>query len=112
MDLIYGFLYIIAAQIGTFFQLQGQFMWPWLSKNTWAAALLGVPISYLYIISVKYTVNWFDGQLWPSRIIGFASGVVVYAIMTSVIFKEPLTMKTIVSVLLGMVILSIQLFWK
>ena len=68
MDLFYGFLLIIIAQIGTFFQLQGQFLWPWMSKNPWAPALLGFPISYLFIQSVKHTVTWFDGQLWPVQL--------------------------------------------
>jgi hypothetical protein len=112
MDLFYGFLLIIIAQIGTFFQLQGQFLWPWMSKNPWAPALLGFPISYLFIQSVKHTVTWFDGQLWPSRLIGFATGVVVYAIMAYILFREPVTLKTMISILLGMVILAIQLFWK
>jgi multidrug transporter EmrE-like cation transporter len=54
----------------------------------------------------------FNGQMWPSRLIGFSVGAVVFTWLSWLIFKEPLTLKTIVCLILAIGILIIQLFWK
>ena len=57
-------------------------------------------------------VAHFDGQLWPSRLVGFAAGAMVFTIMSSAWFKEPLSLKTLVCLGLALCIMLIQLFWK
>jgi hypothetical protein len=73
---------------------------------------MGLPISFLFMMSVKNFVGAFDGQIWPSRLIGFGIGVVVFTIMSHYIFKEPLTPKTLVCLGLGILIVLIQIFYK
>jgi len=73
MNFVLGFLYGLMAQIFTFFQLQGQFKYEWAKENPFYMSLLGIPLSLLYIQSVKYLVIHFDGQLWPSRLLGLES---------------------------------------
>jgi multidrug transporter EmrE-like cation transporter len=74
--------------------------------------LLGLPISYLFMISVKHFVAAYDGQIWPSRLIGFGIGVVVFSLMSHWLFKEPFTLKTLVCLGLGSLIVLIQILWK
>ncbi len=112
MKLLYGILLGLAAQILTFIQLQGLYKWEWMKGKMWAVVLLGIPISTLFIFSVRFMVEYFDGQLWPSRLIGFTIGTMVFAIMSMVLFGEPITPKTGVCLFLAFCILLIQLFIK
>jgi len=57
-------------------------------------------------------VQHFDGQLWPSRLIGFVIGTIMFTIMSVSLFGEPITIKTGVCLLLSLMILMVQLFWK
>jgi multidrug transporter EmrE-like cation transporter len=112
MKLVYGMLIGALAQILTFFQLQGQFKFKWMQEHPFLLSLLGVPISYLFLMSVKYMVAAYDGQLWPSRLIGYGVGVTVFIVMSKFWFGEELSLKTFTCLLLSISIILIQLFWK
>ena len=112
MNFIIGLLYGIIASILTFIQLQGQFKWEWFKHNTILVACMGIPISLLYLGSVKHLVEYFGGQLWPSRLMGFAVGAIIFTIMSYFWFGEPLTGKTLTCLGLAMAIMGIQIFWK
>jgi multidrug transporter EmrE-like cation transporter len=112
MNFILGLLYGIFAQIFTFIQLQGQFKFQWMKDNPVIMALFGFPLSLLYLQSVKHMVAHFEGQLWPSRLLGFAIGTVVFTGMSWAWFREPLSLKTLVCLGLAVCIMLIQLFWK
>jgi len=111
-NFLIGLTYGIVAQILTFFQLQGQFKYPIMRDNPFIMALFGVPISLLYIYSVKHLVAYFEGELWPSRLMGFAIGAIIFTVMSWVWFKEPLSLKTGICLGLSTCIMLIQLFWK
>ncbi len=110
--LLIGFIFGILAQIMTFFQLQGPLKFQWFKDNYWLTVLFGIPISMLFMYSVKNLVIAFDGSLWPSRLIGFSIGAIVFSIFSYLIFNEPITQKTGVCLTLAIAILLIQLFWK
>jgi hypothetical protein len=112
MNLIYGILWGLVAQIVTFLQLQGQIKYQILKNNTWFLVLMGLPISYMFMQSVKNFILAYNGQIWPSRLIGFGLGVIVFSVMASILFKEPFTLKTIVCIFLGLCIIAIQILWK
>jgi multidrug transporter EmrE-like cation transporter len=112
MKILYGIIFGTLAQILTFYQLQGQLKIEWFKNHPIIVAFLGVPISFLFMHSVKNMVDAYDGQLWPSRLIGFGIGVVVFTTMSYLLFKEPLTTKTLICLGLGVCIILIQLFWK
>jgi multidrug transporter EmrE-like cation transporter len=111
-SLLIGILFGFMAQVGTFFQLQGQLKYQWFKDHYWLLVLMGIPISMLFMFSVKNMVIAFDGQMWPSRLIGFSIGAIVFTWLSWLIFKEPLTLKTAICLTLAMGILIIQLFWK
>ena len=112
MYIIYGIIWGVIAQIVTYLQLQGQIKYEFLKQNTWFTVLMGLPISYMFMQSVKNFVLAFNGQIWPSRLIGFGIGVIVFTIMSELLFKEPFTLKTGICLFLGLLIILTQLFWK
>lgn len=113
MNFILGILFATIAQGLTFIQLQGQFKWDCMKDHPFIVACIGgVPISLLYIFSVKYLVLAYDGEKWPSRLLGFAIGAIVFTLMSWMWFKEPLTTKTLVCLALAVCIMLIQLIWK
>ena len=105
-------LFMILGQIGSFMQLQGSIKYGWSEKYLWLLLLSGIPISWLYIKSVNLYVQGFGGQIWPSRLIGFGLGVVIFTILSSVLFQEHLNLKTVISLILAFTIVAIQIFWK
>jgi hypothetical protein len=112
MNFIIGLLYGVLAQILTFVQLQGQFRYPWMKDNPLIMAAFGFPLSFLFLMSVKHMVTYFEGQLWPSRLVGFAVSVVVFTFMSWIWFREPITLKTGICLILSLAIMGVQIFWK
>ena len=112
MNIIYGILFGLLGQIGSYMQLQGSMNLGWYPKYFWPVLLMSVPLSWFYLKSVEHFVAAFDGQLWPSRLIGFGLGITIFSIMSHYMFKEPFTPKTIVCICLGLTIIGIQILWK
>ena len=112
MNIFWGIVWGILAQVTTFLQLQGRLKYDILKDNMWFTILMGIPISFMFMQSVKYFIDAFDGQIWPSRLLGFGLGVIVFTIMSELLFKEPITAKTGICLGLGLCIILVQLFWK
>ena len=112
MNIIYGMLFGLLGQVGSFMQLQGAMKLGWYPKYFWPVLFMSIPLSWLYLKSVEHFVAAFDGQLWPSRLIGFGLGITIFSIMSHYLFKEPFTPKTIVCIGLGLIIIGIQILWK
>lgn len=110
--LLIGVLFGVIAQIMTFFQLQGPIKYDWFKNHYWLVVLMGIPISMLFMFSVKNMVLAFGGQMWPSRLIGFSIGAIVFTYFSWSLFGEPLTLKTIICLFLAVSILMVQLFMK
>lgn len=110
MNLFYGVLYGILAQIITFLQLQGNVKWNWFDKYPIPILLSSIPLTWLYIKSVENLVTAFGGELWPSRLIGFGVGVIVFTLMSHFIFNEVIGLKTIICLLLAFCIILVQLY--
>lgn len=110
MNLLYGVLYGILAQIVTFLQLQGSIKWNWFEKYPIPILLSSIPLTWLYIKSVEHLVSAYGGQLWPSRLIGFGVGVIVFALMSHFIFNETIGLKTLICLMLAVCIILVQLY--
>jgi hypothetical protein len=100
------------GQIGSFMQLQGATKFGWYDKYLWLILLSSIPISYLYIKSVSLYVEGFGGQIWPSRLIGFAIGIIVFTILSITVFKEHFSVKTLICLILAISIVGVQIFYK
>jgi len=111
-NLILSLIIVVIAQALAYLQLQGQFFWNWAKTHPLLMSFFGVPISLLLIYFTKYCAIAFEGQVWPGRLIGFAVGAIVFALLSHFIMSEQFTQKTIVSLFLAAGILLIQIFWK
>ena len=98
----------IIIHIFIWFQLNGQLIWDSFKNNTWLMCLMGVPISYGWIIFTRVGYEGF-GELWPLRLIGFATGMISFSIITWIFMDEGITLKIFISIILSILILLIQL---
>ena len=110
--LLLGIIFGILGQVFSFMQLQGSIKYGWYQKYPILILLSSIPAAWFYIKSVEHLVAWGDGQLWPSRLIGFGIGMIVFVLLSMVLFKEPLTLKTLTCLMLAASILLVQIFWK
>ena len=99
---------LFVAQIVIWFQLNGQLKWEWFKDNYFLMSLMGIPISYMLLLTTKYGFQGF-GELWPIRLMGFATGMISFPFITYFILGEGITLKTGVSILLAIVIMLLQL---
>ena len=111
-NLVTGLLLFFISHIIIWFQVNGQFVWPWAKENPMLMAILGFPISYVLIIATKHIVTGFEGLLWPGRLVGFGSGMIVMAILTWAFMGEGISTKTLVSLVLAITLVMLQIFWK
>ena len=111
MKIVYAMLLAALAQVISFVQLQGQLAWKFPREHPMIMMLLGLPISYIFIKTTKLFNEHYEAN-WPGRLIGFGVGIIVFVTLSIILFKEPLTAKTLVCLLLASMILTIQIFWK
>jgi hypothetical protein len=100
------------AQTMIWYQTNSQFFSNWVKERPLLMAVLGIPISYLLIYASRYVVAGFDGQLWPGRLIGFSTGMIIMAVLTYYHLDEGITLKTGVTLMLALIIVMVQLYWK
>ena len=112
MNYVIAILYGLVAQTITFLQLQGPYRYDVLRNNPVPVLLMAVPIAWLFTKSTHYFYIASEGQLWPGRLIGFGIGMIVFSLMSYVLFKEPMSLKTIVTLILSVIIVCMQVFWK
>lgn len=110
--LVIGIIVGVFAQVLTFLQLQGQMKFELFKNNYWLVVGLGIPISMMFMFSVKNMVLAFGGEMWPSRLIGFSIGAIIFSMMSWWLFKEPITLKTVICLVLSAAILLVQLLMK
>ena len=111
-ELLYTFLTFLTVQSAVWFQTNGQFVWSWFKDHPFILSLFGIPISLGYIWATKFAFAAFDGTLWPGRLIGFAMGIISFAILTNYYMGEGISTKVIVSLILAITLVLIQVIWK
>jgi multidrug transporter EmrE-like cation transporter len=111
MKIFYALLLSVIGQAVSFIQLQGQIVWKFPRENPYIMMLLGLPISLIFIKTTKIFNDHYDAN-WPGRLIGFGVGVIVFTIMSWLIFKEHPTPKTLTCLGLAFTIVVLQIFWK
>ena len=111
--LLVGVALYLFGQTLIWYQTNGQFKWPWFDENPFlVSCIFAIPISYAFIIATKYVVGYFDGELWPGRFIGFATGMISFAILTNIYMGQGINAKTAISLVLATALVAIQILWK
>ncbi len=111
--LVTGMVLVFIGQTLIWYQTNGQFLWEWFKKNPLLLSIgIGSVVSYLFIMGTKYIVTYFDGLLWPGRFITFGMGILSFTFLTWLYMGEGITLKTFVSLLLAISLVSIQILWK
>ena len=111
--LLLSILLFFFGQTLIWYQTNGQFKWKWFADHPFlVACLFSIPISYAFILATKLVVGHFDGALWPGRLIGFATGISSFAILTIFYMGETITPKTAISLVLATALVAIQILWK
>jgi hypothetical protein len=107
-----GVIYVLIGQIGTFIQLQASYKFGWYEKYPWLVILASLPLGWMYIKSVHLFIQGFNNEIWPSRLLGFGVGVIVFTTMSMLLFNEHLSLKNGACLGLGLLIILIQVFVK
>jgi hypothetical protein len=107
--LIYTIVLFLIGQSLIWFQTNGQFVWEWIKKNPFLVSLMGTPIAYIFI-KASYFSNQYFNNLWAGRMIGFSTGIFTFTLLTWIFANEPVTTKTLLTLLLAFGIILIQLF--
>ena len=100
---------VIVANIGTWFQFQGQF-WSnkMIYKSPYYVMIVGALLSPIFWLATKLSYEHF-GQFWNIRLMGFGAGTIVFGIMTLSLMNEAPTLKTIICLMLAAAIVLIQI---
>ena len=109
--ILLGFIVTVIAQLGAWVQHNLQFKYPKLDETFWGWYVLAIPLTYVFVLATKYNVLGF-GSIWGARFVGFAIGMLVYAIMIQVYFKEPFTYKIALQLFLCFAIIFVQGYLK
>ena len=111
MKLLYSIALFFTGQILIWFQTNGQFINNWAKEHPLAMAVLfSTPISYIFIHATRLSAEYYEGELWPGRLIGFACGMLSFYGLTYFFVGEGLTVKTSLTLILASVIMAIQIF--
>ena len=107
--LLLSLLLVILANIGTWFQFQGQF-WSnkMIYKSPYYVMIVGALLSPIFWLATKLSYEHF-GQFWNIRLMGFGVGTIVFGIMTWSLMNEAPTLKTVICLMLAAAIVMIQI---
>lgn len=108
--LFYAIFLFLIGQSLIWFQTNGQFVWQWVKKNPFIMSLMGVPIAYIFIYASSYSQTFFS-NLWGGRMLGFSTGIFTFTLLTWFFVGEPLTTKTLLTLILATIIILIQIFF-
>lgn len=107
-----AFLFVVAQSL-IWIQTNGQFVWPWFKKNPIIISIIGGSvISYIFIKATALVAEHFEGLLWPGRFLTQGIGIVVFFLMTLLLLNEGVNTKTAISLVLAVILISVQIFWK
>jgi len=104
--LIYAIILSCLGHIVAFFHMNAQFKWEW-AKSQWFILLIGIPISYFFYYSTRFSYEHF-GYVWNIRMIGFGLGNLIFGLLTWMILSEVPSPRIIVSLLLALTIILIN----
>ena len=110
LKIFYTSILFIICNILVWYQLNSQLVWEWAKgyKSMWIMSLMGIPISLLFWWATKIGYQGL-GTLWQTRLLAFATSMMIFPLMTWIYLGEVITMKIGASILLAIIIIMLQL---
>jgi len=112
MKLFLAILLLSLVYTVGWYQIHGQFLWNWFKKYEYYLIWISAPTTLISIRAIKLINEYFNGQVWPNRILTFAIGIIFFTFLTSYHFGEKLSLKTLTLLCLCSIIVSLQIIWK
>lgn len=112
LNLVILIICAVLAQSMTWFQTNGQLLWPFFKEYKWLILLGSYPIGWLFYETTTYGYLAFNGQLWPVRFVVFVSGILLFILFTTWLLKEPFTLKILTQIILCLSVVLVQVLWK
>ena len=112
MKLLLAILLLSLVYIIGWYQLHGQFINEWFRKWQYYLIFLSVPTTYVSIKAIKLVNDYFEGKIWPNRILTFTIGIILFTALTTYHFDEKFTLKTLTLISLCGLIVFLQVIWR
>ena len=111
--ILLGVSFYLVGHVLAWFQFNSQFVWSWWREKALLSVLMyAIPMCACFYFGTRLIVTETD-SLWTARLSGFGLGIIIFSILTYVFMGESLfTFKTTSCVLLSLLIVMIQLFYK
>ena len=109
-EIIYTLILFLFSNVIVWFQLNSQLVWDWAkgTKSMWLMSLMGIPISLLFWWATKIGYQGL-GTLWQTRLLAFATSMMIFPLMTWIYLGEIITLKIGISIMLAITIVILQL---
>jgi len=107
------FLWMTAGHILGWLQANSQFAWEWWQdKPFFTASIYAVPTGLLFWYGSRAGYEVFS-SVWSVRFIAFAISYITFPLMTWVFLGEGfLNIKTLTCIMLSVIIVFIQIYWR
>jgi hypothetical protein len=112
MKLLLAIILLSLVYIIGWYQIHGQFLWDWFKKYEYYLVWISVPSTLVSIRAIKLINEYFNGLIWPNRILTFTIGIILFTFLTSFHFGEKLSIKTLTLLSLCASIVILQVIWK
>jgi len=114
MNLLWGTLLIICANISAWYGSNLQFVsdW-WKERPLMTIAMFALPTAFFAYYGTRFCYIGLDSSLWGVRLFAYGLSYLVFPFLTMHYLNESLfTPKTLICIFLSLVILCIQILWK
>ena len=112
MKLFLAILLLSLVYVIGWYQLHGQFINEWFRKWQHLLIILSIPTTYVSIKAIKLVNDYFEGKIWPNRILTFTIGIILFTALTTYHFDEKFTLKTLTLISLCGLIVFLQIVWR
>lgn len=110
-NLLISFSLFTLGSLGHWYILYWQFkMSNWI--KTPYPYIISIICAFIWILASDYGVKAFNGEMWSNRFVFFVTGIMVASFLYPFHFGQPITIKTMVQLILAFTIIIISLFWK
>ena len=106
-------LYILVHTM-LWFSINTQFIKnEWRDKSLFVSLGLAIPISVSVYYAARFTYEALGESAWGVRFVGFGMSYMIFPVLTWWLLKESMfTPKTLTCIMLSLMIVLIQIFWK